>query len=100
MRSCLTLARSSATSQVYRGGWAEGDTLEACRDELQEVLEDWIILGLRMGHPLPVIDGIDLNTRKGAAQLPPFGPIGRRDLIRNLRRLGFEGPSSAPSTSS
>ncbi len=50
-----------------QGVWAEADTLEACRDELQEVLEDWIMLSLRMGHPLPVIDGIDLNTQKGAA---------------------------------
>ena len=26
--------------------------------------------------------------------MPPFGPIKRRDLIRNLRELGFEGPYS------
>jgi len=26
--------------------------------------------------------------------VPPFGPISRRDLIRNLRKLGFEGPYS------
>ena len=24
--------------------------------------------------------------------MPPFGPIKRADLIRTLRRLGFEGP--------
>ena len=24
--------------------------------------------------------------------MPPFGPIQRQDLIRNLRKLGFEGP--------
>ena len=24
--------------------------------------------------------------------MPPFGPIKRRDLIKHLRRLGFEGP--------
>ena len=24
--------------------------------------------------------------------MPPFGPIKRRDLIRHLKRLGFEGP--------
>ena len=24
--------------------------------------------------------------------MPPFGPISRRDLIRNLRRAGFQGP--------
>lgn len=26
--------------------------------------------------------------------MPAFGPISRRDLIRNLRALGFEGPYS------
>ena len=24
--------------------------------------------------------------------MPPFGPIKRRELIKNLRKLGFEGP--------
>jgi predicted RNA binding protein YcfA (HicA-like mRNA interferase family) len=24
--------------------------------------------------------------------MPSFGPISRQDLIRNLRRLGFDGP--------
>lgn len=26
--------------------------------------------------------------------MPQFGPIKRNDLIRNLRRLGFDGPYS------
>jgi hypothetical protein len=29
-------------------------SLDACRKELQEVLEDWILLGIRLGHTLPV----------------------------------------------
>ena len=33
----------------------------ACREELQSVLEGWIILGLRLGHTLPVVDGVDLT---------------------------------------
>jgi len=44
-----------------QGVWANADTLEACREELQEVLEEWIIVGLTMGTPIPVIDGIELN---------------------------------------
>ena len=44
-----------------QGVWANEDTLEACRDELKEVLEDWILVGVRMGDALPVIAGIDLN---------------------------------------
>jgi predicted RNA binding protein YcfA (HicA-like mRNA interferase family) len=26
--------------------------------------------------------------------MPPFGPISRKDLIRSLRALGFDGPYS------
>lgn len=44
------------------GVWAQASTLEGCRDELQKVLEGWVVLGLRLGHTLPIIDGIDLNT--------------------------------------
>ena len=36
-------------------------TLRACKNELQSVLEEWVLLGLKMGHPLPIISGIDLN---------------------------------------
>ena len=46
------------------GVWATGKTLEDCREELQEVLEDWLSLGLRLGHPIPVIDGIRVESGK------------------------------------
>ena len=46
-----------------QGVWANADTLEDCREELREVLEEWIILGLKMGHPIPIIDAIDLNIQ-------------------------------------
>jgi hypothetical protein len=41
--------------------WAECKTLEKCREELQSTLEDWLLLGLQLGHNLPVIDGLNLN---------------------------------------
>jgi len=47
-----------------KGLWAEGKTLEQCREELQSTLEDWLLLGLQMGHRLPVIDGLNLNRKK------------------------------------
>jgi predicted RNase H-like HicB family nuclease len=43
------------------GAVAFGTTLRACEDELRSVLEDWILVGLKLRHPLPVIGGIDLN---------------------------------------
>jgi predicted RNase H-like HicB family nuclease len=47
-----------------QGVWAKADTLEACREQLRETLEEWIVLGLRMGHHLPDIDGHSLNIPK------------------------------------
>lgn len=45
----------------FQGVYANADNLEDCRTELQEVLEGWIVLGLKLGHQLPVVDGIHLN---------------------------------------
>lgn len=36
----------------FPGVFANDESLEACREQLQEVLEGWILLGLRMGHRL------------------------------------------------
>jgi hypothetical protein len=44
-----------------QGVVAFGGTLRLCHDELRSTLEDWILVGLKLGHSLPVIAGIDLN---------------------------------------
>lgn len=44
----------------FQGVWADADSLDVCREELQSALEDWLTLGLRMGHALPVVAGINL----------------------------------------
>lgn len=44
-------------------------SLKACEEELRSTLEDWLWLGLKLGHTLPVIDGIDLN------QEPAYEPV-------------------------
>lgn len=36
----------------FQGVYANAASLEACREQLQEVLEGWIVLGLRLGHPM------------------------------------------------
>ena len=46
----------------FCGVLANAPTLEECREELQEVLEGWIIVGLRLGHELPIVDTIDLGV--------------------------------------
>ncbi len=44
-----------------KGVLAFGPTLRECEDELHSTLEDWLLVGLKLGHPLPVIGEIDLN---------------------------------------
>ena len=44
-----------------KGVIAFGKTLRECENALQSTLEDWIFVGLKLGHKFPVIDGYDLN---------------------------------------
>ena len=46
---------------------AFAETLRDCEAELHSVLEDWLLVGLKMKHVLPVIDGIDLNQEPAYA---------------------------------
>ncbi|HRJ47932.1 MAG TPA: type II toxin-antitoxin system HicB family antitoxin [Opitutaceae bacterium] len=43
---------------------AFGSTLKECERQLRSVVEDWVLVGLKMGHPLPKLAGIDLNKRR------------------------------------
>jgi len=40
---------------------AFGTLLRECENELRPTLGDWILVGMQLKHPLPVIQGIDLN---------------------------------------
>lgn len=40
---------------------AFAESEEECRIELQSVFEEWVWLGLRHGHPIPVVGGINLS---------------------------------------
>ena len=53
-----------------QGVVAFGTTLRECEDELRSTLEDWVLVGLKMKHPLPVIADIDLNKE------PVYEPVG------------------------
>ena len=45
------------------GLWANAKTLESCRNELQEVLEDWLIVKLRDGDDIPRVGRIQLAKK-------------------------------------
>ena len=44
------------------GVWAKGATLEACREELSEVIEEWILLSVSRKLPVPELDGVTLRV--------------------------------------
>ena len=46
-----------------RGAWGEGATLEEAREDLRAALESWIAVGLRHGHELPLVTGLDINVK-------------------------------------
>jgi predicted RNase H-like HicB family nuclease len=48
------------------GVWASAATLEECGEELRQVLEDWIALGLSMHHDIPPVDGREIVVNIGA----------------------------------
>ncbi|MFM7883836.1 MAG: type II toxin-antitoxin system HicB family antitoxin [Microcystis panniformis] len=54
-----------------QGVIAFGDSLSECQSELRSTLEDWILLGLKLGHTLPVIAEIDLNREYVCESLDP-----------------------------
>ena len=50
----------------FEGVWANKKTVEECRRELVEVLEEWIVLKLKDKDPIPKIKDIDINIREVA----------------------------------
>ena len=52
---------SAGRIPACKGVVAFGATRRESEDELRSTLEDWIWVGLKLGHPLPVFDEFDLN---------------------------------------
>ncbi|NQE04893.1 hypothetical protein C5S32_03385 [ANME-1 cluster archaeon GoMg1] len=53
-----------------KGVVAFGATLREYEEALRSTLEEWILFGLKLRHPLPVIASIDLNME------PSYEPVG------------------------
>jgi len=45
-----------------QGVWASGKTLEECRKNLEDVLDEWIIIRLRKGLTIPLIGNINITS--------------------------------------
>jgi len=48
----------------FDGVYANASTLEACRDELEEALEEWIFFRISRNLSLPIVEGIELTIRE------------------------------------
>jgi len=48
------------------GVWANAKTLEECREELESVLEGWLLLSIADHSPIPEIDGNRIEIREVA----------------------------------
>ena len=48
------------------GVYANAETLEDCREQLREVLEEWILFRIHRNLPLPIVDGIEILIKEVA----------------------------------
>ena len=44
------------------GVWATGSTLEACRQNLVEAVEDWLLLSIARGLPVPSLGDVTIRV--------------------------------------
>ena len=48
------------------GVWANAKSLDACREELESVLEGWVLVSIADHSPIPDINGNRLEVREVA----------------------------------
>ncbi len=47
--------------EELKGVWATGKTLEECRETLKEVIEGWILLGIKKNLPIPKLGDAEIK---------------------------------------
>ncbi|PTN32001.1 type II toxin-antitoxin system HicB family antitoxin [Desulfonatronum sp. SC1] len=50
----------------FQGVWANGESIEACRQDLWSVLEEWLVMKIQDGDPLPCFNGLSLHVKEVA----------------------------------
>jgi predicted RNase H-like HicB family nuclease len=61
----LSAGTFSGNIESCPGVVAFGKTLRECQSNLRSTLEEWILLGLKLGHKMPRIGGVDINQDRG-----------------------------------
>jgi predicted RNase H-like HicB family nuclease len=49
------------------GVWPTGKTLEACRNNLAEAIEDWLLFSIAQGLPVPPLGNVTVRIPEKAA---------------------------------
>ncbi|MDP8206198.1 MAG: type II toxin-antitoxin system HicB family antitoxin [Candidatus Electryonea clarkiae] len=57
-----------AAIEPLKGLWADGDTLEECRKNLRETLEDWLFISIRERMAIPEMGGIKVEANRELAK--------------------------------
>ena len=69
-RACYEIVEDDGSfhgdSPAIPGVWANAKTREACREELESVLEGWVVVSIADHSPIPNIDGNRLEIREVA----------------------------------
>lgn len=55
-----------ATVPGLRGVIATASTLETCRDQLAEVIEEWVLVRVARGLSVPPIGGVTVSVKKAS----------------------------------
>jgi len=55
--------------KMLKGLWADGDTLEECRRNLLDALEDWLFVSIRERLPIPQIGGVSMAANRDLAKV-------------------------------
>ena len=50
-----------------RGVWATGKTLEECRRNLANAIEDWLLFSIARGLPIPALGKVSIHLPEKAA---------------------------------
>jgi len=48
----------------FEGVWANATTVEECRHEVMEVLEEWLVLKIRDRDSIPEIEGVGIHIKE------------------------------------
>jgi predicted RNase H-like HicB family nuclease len=50
----------------FQGVFANSELLESCREQLEEVLEEWVLFRVSRNLELPAVDGLKIEIKKVA----------------------------------